>query len=520
LAWDDDWTSADRHGHGTEMAGLALYGPQLGELLLAADRSVRLLHRLEAVKILPDVGENNPPDYGPITVGSVAKIEIEAPDTPRVLCMAITATDKDQSQPTLWSASLDQMCSGAHDEYRRLMFVSAGNYRGEMTVANYPAANHTASVHDPAQAWNVVTVGAYTDKIMIQDPDLRGYNPLAPKGGLCPTSTTSCGWRKREWPFKPDIVMEGGNYAYDPSHELTDVVDLSLLTTIVSPDGALLSTMRDTSAATALASRYAALIQAEYPYYWPETVRGLLIHSARWTQRMLEEFPHEARHERLRCYGYGVPNLRIARECAANRATMIIQDSLQPFRWNAENKTTATHQMHVHSLPWPVEFLRDLGAKQLRMRVTLSYFIEPNPGRRGWNRHHRYQSHGLRFDVKRPQESMPRFLQRLTRNAWEDDSPPGDTVTDTRTWMLGDNLRKKGSIHSDVWRGTAAELAASEVIAVYPITGWWRTRQNQRCYNKPARYSLIITIDSDEDIDIYSEIQTVIANRADITVTI
>ena len=314
--------------------------------------------------------------------------------------------------------------------------------------------------------------------------------------------------------------MEGGNYAYDPNGELTDVEDLSLLTTIVSPDGALLSTMRDTSAATALASRYAALIQAEYPNYWPETVRGLLIHSARWRRTMLEEFPHEARHERLRCYGYGVPNLRVARECAANRATMIIQDSLQPFCWDARKKDTATNQMHEHALPWPVEMLRDLEDKQLRMRVTLSYFIEPSPGRRGWNRNHRYQSHGLRFDVKRPQEDMTQFRQRLTREAWEDDSPPGGGVKDTRRWSLGDDLRKKGSIHSDVWEGTAAELAASGFIAVYPITGWWRERPNRKCYDKQARYSLIVTLECDDDINIYSSIQTVIANRADITVTI
>ena len=300
---------------------------------------------------------------------------------------------------------------------------------------------------------------------------------------------------------------------------MTDVADLSLLTTIVSRTGALLTTMRDTSAAAALASRYAALIQAEYPDYWPETVRGLLIHSARWTQQMIEEFPHHARHDRLRCYGYGVPNLRIARECAANRATMIIQDSLQPFRWDQEKKDTATNDMHEHILPWPIEFLRDLGATQLRMRVTLSYFIEPNPGRRGWNRHHRYQSHGLRFDVRRPRESPTQFRQRLTKDAWEDDQPPGGTVPDNRAWTLGDDLRKKGSIHSDVWSGSAADLAASGIIAVYPITGWWRTSLKQQKYDKSAHYSLIVTIESDEDIDIYSEIQTVIANRADITVT-
>ena len=84
-----------------------------------------------------------------------------------------------------------------------------------------------------------------------------------------------------------------------------------------------------------------------------------------------------------------------------------------------------------------------------------------------------------RFDVKRPQEAMTQFRRRLTRDAWEDDTPPGGGVTDTRSWTLGDDLRKKGSIHSDVWKGTAAELAASGFIAVYPITGWWRERPNQ-----------------------------------------
>ena len=258
LAWDDDWGAGDRHGHGTEMAGLALYGPHLAELLLS-DRPIRLQHGLEAVKILPDDGENKPPDYGPITVGSVAKMEIESPDRNRVICMAITAPAKEQCIPTLWSASLDQMCSGATDGHRRLMFVSAGNFPDEVTVDGYPEANHAASIHDPAQAWNVLTVGACTHKIKINDPDLSGYTPLAPPGGLCPTSTTSCGWTKRDWLFKPEIVMEGGNYAYDSSGNLFDAEDLSLLTTALTPDGALLSTMRDTSAATALAARYRRL---------------------------------------------------------------------------------------------------------------------------------------------------------------------------------------------------------------------------------------------------------------------
>lgn len=519
LAWDDDWGSADRYGHGTEMAGLALYGQDLNELLLSGE-PIRLLHRLEAVKVLPDVGANDPPDYGPITVGSVAKVEVESPERNRVICMAVTADDKEEWLPTLWSSAIDQMCSGANDGTRRLMVVSAGNHGGELSPEEYPHVNHKLSVEDPAQAWNVITVGAYTDKVMIEDPDSDGWNPLAPKGRLCPTSRTSCGWERQEWPLKPDIVMEGGNYACDPRGYVSEHDDLSLLTTIVSSDGALLSTMRDTSAATALASRYAAILQAEYPALWPESIRGLLIHSAHWTKEMQDEFPHGQRHKRLRCYGYGVPRLARARQCASNRATMIIQDELQPFYRDEEKNEVRTKEMHFHALPWPAELLEGLGGEPLRMRITLSYFIEPNPARRGWNAKHRYQSHGLRFDVRRPLESMAKFKERLNREAWpEKNKRPGSSVAETREWVLGENLRTKGSVHSDWWRGTGADLAASGYIAVYPVIGWWRERLTDRGYEKKARYSLIVSLESEsKGVQIYNAVATAIENRVDITV--
>ena len=37
-------------------------------------------------------------------------------------------------------------------------------------------------------------------------------------------------------------------------------------------------------------------------------------------------------------------------------------------------------------------------------------------------------------------------------------------------------LRNLGSIHSDVWHGTAADLAERDYIAVYPVICWWRER--------------------------------------------
>ena len=122
---------------------------------------------------------------------------------------------------------------------------------------------------------------------------------------------------------------------------------------------------------------------------------------------MIERFPGDRRasvQRCLRCYGYGVPRLRRALWSAENAATLIYEGELYPYHKVASE--IRSNEMHVHGLPWPVEVLQQLGEAQVTMRVTLSYFIEPSPGRIGWTRKHRYQSHGLRFDVNRPLEKM------------------------------------------------------------------------------------------------------------------
>ncbi|MAT16926.1 MAG: serine protease [Planctomyces sp.] len=504
-SWRPEWTSADRQGHGTELAGLALFGP-LEEILLDGSE-VTLFHRLESIKILPDVGQNEAPDYGAITEGSMYMAEAQAPTRPRTFCLATTADDRDQGLPTLWSAAIDQACAGVGEEdgTRRLLVVSAGNIFSRAGV-NYPDANHEASVQNPAQSWNSLTVGACTHKCWIQEKGLEGYTPIALNGLLNPASTTSIGWEAQEWPIKPDVVFEGGNHACDDTGFVTKPDDLGLLTTMLEENGALLGISGDTSAATAQVARLAAILQAEYPHFRPETVKGLLVHSAEWTPEMLEQFPRKDRNLRLRCYGWGIPHLERARECAKNIATIVIEDSLSPFRKSGND--IKTHQMKLHSLPFPASLLQELGEEEVTMRVTLSYFIEPSPGRKGWGVRHRYASHGLRFDVIRPEENFNEFLARHTRDAWENDSAPeGGTMRESRNWELGHMLRSKGCIHSDRWTGTAATLALCDQIAVMPVTGWWRERPSQNRFDSEARYSLLISIATkNSDISLYNAV--------------
>ena len=123
----------------------------------------------------------------------------------------------------------------------------------------------------------------------------------------------------------------------------------------------------------------------------------------------------------MRCYGYGVPSLERALWCARNALCLVSQAEPYPYEQPENKGRVETRDMHLYELPWPVNELRELGEEEVRMRVTLSYFIEPSPGRRGWKYRHRYASHGLRFDVKRPLESVEDFRKRLNKMARDEE---------------------------------------------------------------------------------------------------
>ncbi|MHB9098777.1 MAG: S8 family peptidase, partial [Syntrophales bacterium] len=238
-AYDPAWGTSDHRGHGTEMAGLALYGDLVE--LFAGNMPVQLSHRLESVKILPPTGygNNDPRLYGDITKECVARAEITAPHRKRVVSMAVTAPDfRDRGRPSSWSAAIDQMTSGAEDGQRRLLVLSAGNTDYDLRHL-YPG--NTEAVHDPGQAWNALCVGAYTEKTEIDPKEYPGWRPIAPTGDLSPSSCCSATWPNL-WPIKPDIVMEGGNDAINPGTGRADVVNsLQLLTTNWRPASRLLT---------------------------------------------------------------------------------------------------------------------------------------------------------------------------------------------------------------------------------------------------------------------------------------
>lgn len=275
-------------------------------------------------------------------------------------CLPITADDRgrDHGRPTSWSGGIDQHSSGQVDDHPRLYVVAAGNIRDIVSNGEcaYPTSNQVEHrIEDPGQSWNALTVGAFTNRVQIRSADFDGYQPVAPRGGLCPSSRTSASWDDDTWPLKPDIVFEGGNYARSPEGRIDGCDDLSLLTTTLERTGRLLTWTSDTSAATAQAARSAAILMTDYPELWPETIRGLLVHSADWNDEMVRQVPGNLeanRHRRLRCFGYGVPDLERARHTVENNVSLVHQGYIQPFRLDGTD--VKTNHFMLHSLPWPL----------------------------------------------------------------------------------------------------------------------------------------------------------------------
>ncbi|WP_182142369.1 S8 family peptidase [Schaalia sp. JY-X169] len=525
--------------HGTELAGLALYGDV--HTAIIDTHAVRLGHRLESVKILPDRGSNDPDLYGAVTARAIDQPEITARDRSRVFMLAVTATTErpdgstsrigtESGKPTSWSASIDALAYGRaindatpkfmyldRDEPRtpRLFVVSTGNIRDVRAEDDHLDRSDAEAIEDPAQAWNALTVGAYSehDDMVGSPAEFNGYVPIARRGELSPSSRTSVSFESTRWPFKPEVVASGGNYARTPSGDETDTPpNLAVLTTRFQQFGqGFFTTTRDTSAATAQVAALAADIYAAYPQLRPETVRALVVHSAQWTDAMEERFDPKASKSHLvnmlRRYGMGVPNLERALYSATDALTLISEASLHPYERVGTSNDGKTREMNLHELPWPVEQLRDLGGEIVDLRVTLSYFIEPNPSSRGWTGRYIYPSHGLRFAMKRPEDNFDAFRQRNNTRARRDGEKPLKLDTE-KGWLFGSDQQKApGSLHTDIWRGTAEDLASKGGMLVYPVGGWWKNRHLMDQSDQGVDYSLVVSIESPNiDVDLWTPV--------------
>lgn len=333
------WGVDDHHGHGSEMSGLAIYG-DLTTLLASAD-PIPITYVGEGVKLLAPAGfeETEPRSYGLVTQQAILRPEISKPERARVYCMAVTQPDVYGPKATSWSATLDATAFGGDnlaDLRQRVICVSAGNLPDGLPQAELEDWD-SYEIEDPAHAWNILTAGGYTQKGPITEAGYKHWPCAAEIGAFSPYSRVSAVWARGVAAIKPELVLEAGNKGVDSADNglVSGIDSLSLLTTSSDPLGRPLALSWATSAATAQLAGMAAALLADDRDLWPETVRGLLTHSARWTPPMEAQlFATQQKAQRLtmlRRFGYGVPSFERALRSASNSLALLSQQEIQPF---------------------------------------------------------------------------------------------------------------------------------------------------------------------------------------------
>jgi hypothetical protein len=425
----------------------------------------------------------------------------------RVFALA-TSYGLDIVEPTFWSHALDRL---AHNNGNgRLICVAIGN--ADVTdvrlIDGYPSLNLQQRVHEPAQAANALAVGAFTMKTRMPPETTYAYaKAVAPAGGISPH--TSAGLVGEG--FAPHVLLEGGNVGFDGKLPDSFVETLTTLTTgrefLTKP----LSRICMTSEATARAARLAATIWALEPDLRAATIRGLMVHASSWTSAMLAQFKNA--DERLAICGLGTPDTETAGRCAADRATVIFEDIMPNAVFSAEPKKkppktkrgSMTEKklkriVKFFQLPVPEDLLLDQPEREVELRVTLSYFPEPNTFRRRVS-----YGLGLKWDMQGPSEKWRSFQARVNKLARGEASsrPPGKSFD----WDLGITRRSRGPIQSDRWSGPASYLAGHKHIAVVPVLGWWERRPALRELTMP--FSLIVTVLA-PGLDIYQPIRVAV----------
>lgn len=505
----EHWPGNGWDAHGTRVAGIALY-PDLG-VTLEGTGPIQPENSLESVTILRPPGGQR---FAREAVGEIAAaVELleSAEDANRVYCLAFTSPKGlDDGTPSTLSGSVDQLAWGK-DASPRLFCVAAGNILDEpLMAAGYASRNEESGITCPGQAVNALTVGGCT----FVDEHPHGGELLSLEGDISPTSRTSVSWANKK-AIKPDVVFEAGNHEVDGSGsgETSALPELGVLTTNKHATRKF-ATLDQTSAATAAISGMAGRLTSRYPEYWPETIRGLIVHSTDWTPAMIERASNPNKQQQketlVSLFGYGVPDEDLATRSASDALTLVIQSQFAPFSFS-KGRTVAT-EMAYHDLPWPRRILHDLRRAPVELRVTLSYFIEPDLTAAAAGRWSRYVSHRLGFDVRGSDDDELDVLGRRNKalSARRTTKPPARSE---EGWALGSQLRERGTVHHDRFSGEAVDVARQNGIRITPKKGWWTDDVWKGEYaGTQVRYALIVSIRSPEITqDIYQAAVTEMA---------
>lgn len=483
-------SATDVDGHGTRVAGVAIYG-DVEECLhrRTFDSPIWIF----SARVLNDQGQFDDRELLVKQIIRAVEVFTAPPYSCNIFNLSIGTAQPSPSyltnRQTQWAEILDRLSA-----MQKILFVvsTGNNYEtfvlgdraAEDQLRRYPESlfGVESRINEPATAAIAVTVGSLAKSAMVDPRHAAEGNivrPLAERDEPSPFTRTGFG---HEGAIKPELVDYGGNLVFGrfASGRGVDTDDAaSILTTSHEWLTRPFAFEVGTSLATPRVSRLAALLwdelqdQLDEPVT-PNLVRAVLANSASVPNpaivRLGGTSPTDERV--IRACGYGQPDEQLALVSGDRVVTLIAQGPLELDRFV------------VYGVPIPAEFIECAGPKQIQ--VALAY--DP-PVRR---RRVPYAGTSMQFDMLRGIELEDVFDAYRKLGADEDAEP----IRDARRidFEPGINLRKKGTLQKGSFTFQKLPKYHSEDywLVVRAIRRWAPEEITEQSY------ALAVTIRADE----------------------
>jgi len=488
--------ASDGHGHGTMVAGLALYG-NVEECIASRSFVPRLT--LYSARVLND--ELGFDDESLITTQMREAIQYFSETYG---CRVFNVSLGDDRLPyqggkvSPWASILDTLAR----DLNVVIVVSAGNHEYDPGDGNSPDGHvqdyprflldDASRIIEPATGLIVLTVGALahtTNAPPGSVGDRVTFRPIA--GGQQPSPFTRSGPGLGK-AIKPELCESGGNCSYDGLLRRVRVVQELC---IVSMNRQYVERLFNTDIGTSLAAPKVAHVAARLLESFPDAsanlIRALLTASASVPEPSEEILRPLGNDAVLRVCGYGRPDLELAR--VSDKARVVLY---------AESTLTFDN-FHIYEVPIPDELIDESGTR--RITVTLAY--DPPV------RHSRIDYLGVKMSFRLIRgrsavEVAEGFRQRTSGEA------KVDSLTSTRydcAMLPKSTVREGGTLQKATF--TMKRKPSTDYGNMYHVV--------VRCEKKwasdehaPQRYAVVVAVEHSAEVNLYNTIQARVRDRA------
>ncbi len=355
--------TADVYGHGTRVAGVALFGDLRDRL---RDGRLQPAGRLLSAKVVQDDGKFSERRTLPRQIReSITHLHQTYNCRLFVISLGDVRARNEPGRVGPWAATLDELAR----ELDVLIFVSAGNRAPrsgtsvEQAVTEYPgylleAANRLC---EPAGASNVITVGALANGTGLgarheQDAHVQPITEAFEPSPFSRVGPGAGGIRK------PDFVDIGGTLVFDaPSASLRSaphIPEAGVITLNHDFTRQLLTSGRGTSFSAPMLANKAAELLRLLPAVSANLIRALLAGAATTPEPCVRRLAAMAAADQARICGHGMVDMLRAAYSDDHRVVLYAEDRLE------------INHFAVYRVPIPTEFQ---GNGRRTIRVSLAF---------------------------------------------------------------------------------------------------------------------------------------------------